>query len=146
MSHLRNLIALVQMFKSWMVLSTGCFIIHCIMQLDFLILNYGKAIYPVDSAIQLLNNLASLRIKFWARLPTAQQDFSSTRKFSDVSLIFTLFIINFSFPYIIFFFGPWGKLFPTKETCIIKVVLSMHCTQYFQILIPLSNEKHQLQL
>ena len=110
------------MFKSWMMLSTGYFIIHCIMQLDFLILNHGIAIYPVDSAMQLLNNLARLRIKFWAHLPTAQQDFSSTEKFSNLNLIFTLFIISFSFPYIIFLFGPWGKLFPTKETCIIKVV------------------------
>ena len=45
-----------KLFKSWTALSTGKISIHWITQLVSLILIYWIVIYPVDSAIQRLNN------------------------------------------------------------------------------------------
>ena len=45
-----------QLFKRWIALSSGWISFQWIAQLVFLILIHWRVIYPVDSAIQLLNN------------------------------------------------------------------------------------------
>ena len=45
-----------QLFKRWIALSTGQTTIQWITRLVFVILIHWISIYPVDSAIQLLNN------------------------------------------------------------------------------------------